>query len=142
MITRLRVEEARELLRQGKLGRLGCVVGGEAYVVPVNYLFDGECIYIHSLPGRKITALRAHPRACLQVDEIKDEYNWRSVLAFGNYEEIADPDGRERVLRDLFARLPYFTPVESRMTQVAGLPEIIVCRIRVDEITGVNESWT
>jgi len=142
MITRLHQEESRTLLREGNLARLGCVVAGEPYVVPVHYLFDDDCIYIHSLPGRKITALRAHPRACLQVDEIKDEFHWRSVLAFGSYEEITDADERERALNHLFARLPHFTPVESAMTQVAGTPETIVFRIRIDAITGVSESWS
>jgi len=47
-----------------------CIAAGWPYVVPVNYFFDGKDIYIHSLPGKKLDALRANPRACLQVDEI------------------------------------------------------------------------
>src|SRR5262245_1384454 len=46
----------------------------KAGVVPVNYLFDGEFIYIHSLPGRKIDVLRANPNACMQVDAVEDSY--------------------------------------------------------------------
>jgi hypothetical protein len=141
MLTQLSPDQSRELLRAGKLARLGCIADGEPYVVPVYYFFDGDCVYIHSLPGRKITALRAHPRACLQVDEIIDDFHWRSVLAFGRYEEITGAEERERSLCDLFARLPHFTPVESAMTQVARSPETIVFRIRVERITGVSESW-
>ena len=69
------------ILRDGALGRLGCIADEGPYVVPVNYFFDGSDIYIHSLPGRKINAMRANPRVCLQVDEIKDSYHWRSVIA-------------------------------------------------------------
>src|SRR5437870_7028643 len=54
------------------------------------YDTDDERIYSHSLPGRKINALRSHPRACLQVDEMTDDLHWRSVIAFGNFEEIDD----------------------------------------------------
>jgi len=139
MITQLHPEEARALLRAGKLGRLGCIAEGEPYVIPVNYLFEGDLIYIHSLPGRKITALRAHPRACLQVDEIKDAFNWQSVLASGTYEEITDLHERERILCALFARLPHLTPVESAMTQTTGLAETIIFRLRIDTITGLSE---
>jgi nitroimidazol reductase NimA-like FMN-containing flavoprotein (pyridoxamine 5'-phosphate oxidase superfamily) len=139
MITELGKMEARELLRQQKTGRLGCCVNGDPYVVPINYLYDGDCIYIHALPGRKIRALRNNPRACLQADEVTDEYNWRSVIAFGKYEEITEAAERERILSALYKHLPHLTPVESRMTQ--GIPEVVVFRLRIEEITGVSEYW-
>lgn len=139
MITQLHPEESHALLRHGKLGHLGCVADGEPYVIPVHYLFEGDSIYIHSLPGRKITALRAHPRACLQVDEIKDAFHWQSVLASGSYEEITDPHERERILCALFARLPHLTPVESAMSRSTGLAETIIFRLRIETITGVSE---
>ena len=70
MITHLTADEARALLASRRVGRLGCVYEGGPYVVPINYVLDGESIYTHSLPGQKIEALRANPKACLQVDEI------------------------------------------------------------------------
>jgi len=139
MINVLGMRESRELLSEKHSGRLGCCVDGEPYVVPINFLFDGEHIYIHSLPGRKIKALRNNPRACLQVDEIVDSYNWRSVIAYGNYEEITDADEREHVLANLFQHLPHLTPVESKMTE--GVSQTIVFRLRVQKITGVYEKW-
>lgn len=132
-------DEARRILMNGKLGRLGCIADGEPYVVPINYIFDGENIYIHSLGGRKIDALRANPRACLQVDEIEDAYHWRSVIAYGNYEEITDEQMRERTLAEIFRRMPHLTPVESKMAK--GMSQAIVFRLKVDLITGVGESW-
>ena len=131
--------EARSLIAAGKIGRLGCVDNGEPYVVPVNYVFEDVSIYSHSLPGRKIDALRAHPRACLQVDEIRDDFNWRSVIAFGNFEEIRVPSDRRSILGKLLARFPLLTPVESTMARDAGAPDSIVFRIVVDRITGVEE---
>jgi nitroimidazol reductase NimA-like FMN-containing flavoprotein (pyridoxamine 5'-phosphate oxidase superfamily) len=131
--------EARDFIAAGKIGRLGCVDNGEPYVVPVNYVFEEMSIYSHSLPGRKIEALRAHPRACLQVDEIRDDFNWRSVIAFGNFEEIRVPSDRRSILGKLLARFPLLTPVESTMARDAGAPDSIVFRIVVDRITGVEE---
>ena len=131
--------EARDFITAGKIGRLGCVDNGEPYVVPVNYVFEEMSIYSHSLPGRKIEALRANPRACLQVDEIRDDFNWRSVIAFGNFEEIRVPTDRRTILRKLLDRFPLLTPVESTMAQDAGAPDSIVFRIVVDRITGVEE---
>lgn len=138
-IGKLPEKEAAEVLLGQSMGRLGCIAEGEPYVVPVHYFFDGENIYLHSLPGRKIDALRINGRACLQTDDIHDSYQWRSAIAYGNYEEITDPHLRERTLAELFRRLPHLTPVESKMS--SGSNEVIVFRLRVDRITGVGESW-
>ena len=140
MVTRVLSDaEAREVIKAGKVGRLGCIDKDEPYVVPINYLVDEGSIYSHSLPGRKIDAMRAHPRACLQVDQIVDDFHWRSAIAFGNFEEIRVPSDRRSILSKLLARFPLLTPVESMMAQDAGAPDSVVFRIIVDRITGVEE---
>ncbi len=139
MIGKLTHEDGLKILNAGTLARLGCIADGEPYVVPINYLFDGENIYMHSLAGKKITALRNNPRVCLQVDEIEDAYHWRSVIVYGNYEEISDERERERVLAELFQRMPHLTPVESKMAK--GMGQTIVFRLKVESLTAVGESW-
>lgn len=138
-IGKLKDTDAMAILREGILGRLGCIASGWPYVVPVNYFFDGNDIYIHTLPGKKLDALRANSRVCLQVDEIKDSYNWRSVIAYGTFEEVSSEETRENILTRLYSRLPHMTPVESRL--VKGSKETIVFRIKVEEVTGVGEEW-
>jgi nitroimidazol reductase NimA-like FMN-containing flavoprotein (pyridoxamine 5'-phosphate oxidase superfamily) len=131
--------EARELIGAGKIGHLGCVVKGEPYVVPINYFFEDDSIYSHSLPGLKIDAMRTQPRVCFQVEEIEDNCNWRSVLAYGDFEEIRAPSDRRSVLSKLMARFPMLTPVESVMARDASAPDSVVFRIVVARITGVSE---
>jgi nitroimidazol reductase NimA-like FMN-containing flavoprotein (pyridoxamine 5'-phosphate oxidase superfamily) len=132
-------DEGRTLLSTCGIGRLGCVDDGEPYVVPINYVFDEGSVYSHSLPGRKIEALRAHQRACIQVDEIKSDFEWRSVIAFGNFEEIRVPSERSSILGKLLARFPLLTPVESVMAPDTAEPNSVVFRIRIDRITGMSE---
>ena len=139
MMRALLEEDARELLSTCRVGRLGCVDNGEPYVVPINYVFEDGSVYSHSLPGRKIEVLRANPRACLQVDEIENDFVWRSVIAYGNFEEIRVPSDRRSILSKLLARFPLLTPVESQMAQDAGAPDSVVFRIRIDRLTGVAE---
>jgi nitroimidazol reductase NimA-like FMN-containing flavoprotein (pyridoxamine 5'-phosphate oxidase superfamily) len=127
------------LLRRSRIARLGCIADGEPYVVPVNYVFDGESALVHSLPGRKTTAMRANPRVCLQVDEVEDELRWKSVLAFGNYEEISNREERSRAMNRLLACFPQLTPVESLIANDAGTPAPIVFRICIDKVTGLCE---
>src|SRR5574341_2666041 len=101
MINEIGEKESYELLRKQSIGRLGCCEDGEPYVVPVNYWFDGKSIYIHSRPGHKVDVMRANPRVCLQADEINDAYNWRSVIAFGWYEEINDSAQLDHILNEM-----------------------------------------
>jgi nitroimidazol reductase NimA-like FMN-containing flavoprotein (pyridoxamine 5'-phosphate oxidase superfamily) len=139
MIKELNQDQSRELLRKERIGRLGCIADDGPYIVPVNYAFDGECAYLHSLPGQKIEAMRARPRVCLQVDKIEDELSWKSVLAFGTYEEITNASERSEALNHLLARFSRLTPVESFIAADAGAPAPIVFRIRVSRLTGICE---
>jgi nitroimidazol reductase NimA-like FMN-containing flavoprotein (pyridoxamine 5'-phosphate oxidase superfamily) len=107
-------------------------------VVPINYVLDGESIYVHSLPGRKLVALRANPRACLQVDKVIDAYHWSSAIAFGVFEEVTDTKERDQALRALLTSFPTLTPVESVPVH-DGQSSVIIFRIRIREVSGVGE---
>ena len=139
MPTHLLESEARLIMQRGTVARLGCIHNDEPYVVPINYLLEGDKAYSHSLPGLKIDALRKNPRACLQVDEIDERVRWRSVAAFGRYEEVEEQEEREKVLRKLLARYPLLTPVEAAMAADGGPPPIVVFCIRIERITAVAE---
>lgn len=139
MITTLNDSQARELLQSERVARLGCIANGEPYITPINYSFEDDCIYSHSLAGLKIAALRSNPRACVQVDRVESDLSWRSVLAFGNFEEIIKPSERKEILNRLLQQFPLLTPVESAIAEDAGSPEVIVFRITVDRVTGVSE---
>jgi uncharacterized protein len=132
--------EAFEVVEAARIGRLGCIDDDEPYVVPINYVLHDGSIFSHSLPGKKIQAMRAHPRVCLQVDEIDDDCHWRSAIAFGRFVEIHDRDERATILGKLLSSFPKLTPVESMIVQDAAAPESIVFRIVVDRISGVEET--
>ncbi len=139
MTRSLSEREAWDVINAGKLGHLGCVDDGEPYVVPINYISIEGQIYSHSLAGRKVQAMRKHSRACLQVDRIKDDFNWQSAIAFGNFEEIRNDSERRTVLRKILEGFPKLTPVESELSRDAEPPTIVVFRLRVDRVSGVAE---
>lgn len=135
----LNERDAWDIIKAGKLGRLGCVDGDDPYVVPVNYIAIEGHIYSHSLVGRKVQALRKHARACLQVDRIQDDFHWQSAIAFGTYEEIRNDSERRTVLRKILEGFPKLTPVESELSRNPEPPVIVVFRIRVEYVSGVAE---
>ena len=139
MMKMLTDDEARKLFQTARVVRLGCIANGEPYVVPINCHFEDDCLYSHSLPGLKISGLRENPRACVQVDEIESDLNWRSAIAFGKFEEITKPNERADVLRKLLRRFPMLTPVESAIALDGAASEVIVFRIRIERLTGASE---
>jgi len=139
MMKMLNNEEARRLSDVTRVARLGCVVKGEPYVIPINCLLDGDYLYSHSLPGLKISALREYPRACVQVDEIESDLCWRSAIAFGAYEEVTKSNERAEALTKLLRKFPLLTPVESAIAVDGAAAEVVVFRIHIERLTGVSE---
>ena len=139
MMKMLNHDQARNLFQSARIVRLGCIVNGEPYVVPINCYLEDEALYSHSLPGTKIDALRATQRACVQIDEIESDLRWKSAIAFGAYEEITKPNERADVLARLLRRFPMLTPVESALVADGSPPEVIVFRVNIERLTGVAE---
>ena len=139
MVRTISEMKSRTLLQSATVGRLGCIVNDAPYIVPINFVFDNNCVYSHSLPGTKIEALRGHPRSCLQVDVIYSPLHWSSVIAFGDFKEVTDADERHQVIGKILEKFPMLTPVESTIAMDGGPSEVIVFQIEIDRISGVAE---
>lgn len=140
MIKELSEKETRELLKTRRFGHLGCVLkSGEPYVVPVNYIFKDKAIYLHSLPGQKLDALRENRKACLQVEEIKEGFGWKSAIAFGEFQEIKRTNEKIKILQEFNERFPELTPVEAMMEEEWNVGGLVAFRILVKKITGMAE---
>ncbi|HEU4510011.1 MAG TPA: pyridoxamine 5'-phosphate oxidase family protein [Pyrinomonadaceae bacterium] len=139
MMKMLSDDQSRKLFQSARVARLGCIVNNEPYVVPINCQLEEDFLYSHSLPGLKITGLRENPRACVQVDEIESDLHWKSAIAFGKFEEVTKPDERAAVLGKILKKFPLLTPVESAIALDGAAAEVIVFRIRIERLTGVEE---
>jgi len=128
-------EEIDTFLGEQRIARLGCHAGGETYVVPVIYGFDGESVVAVTTEGRKIAMLRENPAVCVEVDEYDTDGrgSWRSVIAQGVYEELSGDDvwAALEVLRERFMRS------SGRVAEPRAMSEnVVVFRIRLGELTG------
>ena len=117
MIGKLPPEEIENLLHQQFIGHLGCQDKDTVYVVPISYAYDEGNIYCHSFEGQKVAMMRNNPKVCFQVDEMKDMGNWKSVITWGNFEEIDDEMERRKALHILSARR---LPISSSITTHLG----------------------
>lgn len=139
MIKTLDENTARKFLGEQNFGHLGCTLeDGNPYVIPVNYLFIKNHIYFHSLPGKKIDALRKNGKICLQVEKIED-ICWKSVIAFGEFYEIKQTNEKIDILLEFNKQFPQLTPVEAMNHADRTPDETIVFRINIKRLTGIAE---
>jgi hypothetical protein len=127
--------EIEELLRTALVGRIGCCAHGAGgddrpFVVPLAYGYDGGAVYAHSGVGRKIRAMRAQPLVCFEVDQAEAPDRWRSVIADAFYEELTEPEARERALAVIYP--------DSDERPILP-PETIVYRLRLTAKSGRYE---
>jgi len=90
-IHELNDSECREILSRASMARLGCSLNDQPYVVPVGIAYEENEIYVFSTQGQKIKWMRSNPKVCVQVDEIRAQSDWASVIANGEYQELPEP---------------------------------------------------
>jgi uncharacterized protein len=129
-------DQIERLLRTAIVGRIAC--GGDGaveearpYLVPLAYGYDGEAVYAHSSPGRKIRLMRRQPLVAFEVDAAEAPDRWRSVIADAVYEEIVDPAARQAALRVIY-------PPPAVVPDLP--PETIVYRLRLMAKSGRYET--
>ncbi|HJW16870.1 MAG TPA: pyridoxamine 5'-phosphate oxidase family protein, partial [Flavisolibacter sp.] len=142
-------EEIKNVLTSNTLGRIGCTDGNVTYVVPITYFYNGRDIIMHSKVGMKIGMMRSNPQVCFEVDELHSFDNWKSVIAWGKYEEVLEPVEKESLMKSFVERMLYM-----KMSVTALPPEqfpirlhprdepfsFVVYKIVLDKMTGRYES--
>ena len=139
MIGELSGDEIERVLSENIIGRIGCHAFGRTYVVPITYAYDGQFVYGHSRDGMKLHMMRENPHVCFEVDRMDDVANWRSVIAWGTFEQIRGTAERERALAVLVDRIqPHLrgTPPGESMHPHEGMHASILYRIAIESKTG------
>lgn len=105
MLGNLSEIEIENLLKRQVIGRIACHADGASYLVPTNYIYDGTSIISHSTQGKKIEMMRKNPEVCFEVEEIQSIFRWQTVIAWGRFEEITDPQERGRAMQGLIHKI-------------------------------------
>ena len=130
--------EMHALLQRESFGHLGCSRDGRPYVVPMHYAYDGKDLYFFTTQGMKTKFIQSNPQVCLQVEEVNDSMNWRSVMVVGRANELTVADEMQRAMKLITERNPSLTPAISA-TQLDALGravDIALYRITPEVIDG------
>ncbi len=110
-------EEMQALLSRASFGHLGCAREGRPYVLPMNYAYDGQHIYLFTTEGMKTDFIEANPQVCFQAEEVSDPRDWQSVVIIGQAQKLTAAEDMERAMQLITQRNPTLTPALSA-TQV------------------------
>ncbi len=138
--------QCEEILKKNWYGHLGCIDNGQPYVIPITYVYEDGILYGLSLEGRKIEIMRKNPHICVQVEQIESEDDWESVICWGEFEEITDPESirdTKLLIADLHGQAvlrhekPPVSPVVKSLQK--RIDESVVYRMKPTRITGKAE---
>ncbi len=130
-----------DLLRSNDMCHIGCIDNGSPYIYPVSYIFEDGCIYCHSRHGKKLQILNDVSQVCVQVENITDFFNWKSVMGWGQFEELRGEEAYS-YLRLMVKKMnpDHLSSTELDFTSVLFCDTVY--RIRLVRVTGAFESYT
>jgi nitroimidazol reductase NimA-like FMN-containing flavoprotein (pyridoxamine 5'-phosphate oxidase superfamily) len=136
-------EEIEQFLTCARVGRLGLIVHGKPYVIPLGYAYaDGRILFHTCSRGSKMEALKENPDVCFEVDEsLSDASMYKSVVGFGKAEILSDEKVMIPHLQKLIDKYRVPQPFEEYMNRPGRNREkearaVRICTIRLDRITG------
>jgi hypothetical protein len=91
------------ILSKNNIVRIAMIDGNEPYIVPLNYGYKDNALYIHcAKEGRKIDILKNNPRVCFEIEgktELKTRpkacdwtLKFESLIGYSNVEILEDRD--------------------------------------------------
>ena len=121
MIQNLSKTEIEKVLSSHYLGRMGCCENNTPHVIPITYYYDKttQSIISHTREGMKSKIFRNNPSVCLEVEEFENLRNWKSVVVYGEVEE----------LRGGTARNALHTFVENLKKTISKLENLKVSKV-------------
>ncbi len=132
------------VIRRAVVCRLGLSQGDRAYIVPLSFGYDGQCIYFHTAAeGRKLDMLAANPQVCFEMEHdvkvIPHEtracawsMSFYSVMGTGVVREVTEPDEKVAALQVIMG---HYSPQVWEIG-AADARTVRVWRLEIEEMSG------
>ncbi len=127
------------------------ISNGVPYIVPLNYGYDKNVIYIHSASeGNKIDILRANNKVCFEIEDtttiIRKEMScdwatkYRSLVGYGLVEIITNYEQKKLGLDIIMAQ---HGRTENNVYTKNQVENIVILKLTIDHVTGKQSgNWS
>ena len=136
--------QIEEVLAGAIVCRLGLCRDNVPYVVPVNFGYKDNCLYIHtSTQGMKVDIVKVNPKVCFQIDKDVElvrapkPCDWSvrfcSVIGFGRATIVEDPAEKRRALDVI---MDHYGGLSDEPYPEEVLDKVGIIRIEIESMTG------
>lgn len=133
-----------EILAGAGICRIAMIDGNLPYLLPFNYGYRDNVIYIHCAPeGRKINILKKNKTVCFEIEDvaklIRDEVacNWttayRSLVGYGTVEIITDPGKKHEGLNII---MNHYGAAGSHNFNKNKTDSLVILKLTITSVTG------
>lgn len=139
-------EEIERIIKKCEVCHVAMVdQDGKPYLVPMNFGYNNNCIYLHSSQrGKKIDILRNNSNVCIsfstdhllrwQSEKVACSYSmkYRSVLAYGKVEFMKENEDKIIALNEIMKQ---YTNGEYKYSD-PSLNEVMVFKVNIHKLEG------
>ncbi|MCK9302022.1 MAG: pyridoxamine 5'-phosphate oxidase family protein [Bacteroidales bacterium] len=135
-----------DIMLQARYCSLAMVDGDMPYVVPMNFAFNDEFVYLHGAStGRKIDILKHNPKVCLcfccdgsiyhQDKKMACSYgmNYKSVIIYGHLSFVDNYDEKVSILNKVMEK---YTGKNDFKYGAPSVRNVGVYKVKIEEISG------
>jgi nitroimidazol reductase NimA-like FMN-containing flavoprotein (pyridoxamine 5'-phosphate oxidase superfamily) len=139
-----------EIIADSEICRVAMIDGEVPYILPFNYGYKDQCIYIHSASeGKKIDLLKKNNKVCFEIEQkaeivaheiaCKWATTYRSVVGYAEVGIIADFNKKEEGLKIIMAH--YGVSGETSFEKIP-VDSMVILKLTITEITGKqSKNW-
>jgi len=84
----LRREEIEDIIGRNQVGRIAFAFHVRVDIQPIHYVYERGWLYGRTSEGEKIATLHHNQWVAFEIDEIRDTFDWRSVVIHGSFWRI------------------------------------------------------
>ena len=139
------IKEIEAIIKKAEVCRLGLAADSIPYVIPVNYGYEDNCLYIHcSKKGRKLGMIKQNNTICFEMDidaEIKERghsaCDWtttfRSVIGYGEAFFVEKSEQKKKALDIIMRHYSGKTSFEYRKDAIEN---VAIIKIVITHLSG------
>jgi nitroimidazol reductase NimA-like FMN-containing flavoprotein (pyridoxamine 5'-phosphate oxidase superfamily) len=142
-----------EILSTSEICRLGFIDKNRPYILPFNYGYQDNCIYVHCAnEGKKIDLIKQNNQVCIEIEQsakiekyekaCKWTTKYRSLIGYGLVEIITDYEQKRQGL-DIIMRHNGANSSHNLNYERNKVDSMSILKIEITEMTGKQSSnWT
>ncbi len=135
-----------DIIRRCRVCRLAMCDNDQPYIVPLNFGYDGCCLYFHAAPeGRKIDLIRRNNRVGFEFDILHDIVTAQQACDWGARYESVIGSGTAEIVDDLETRKTALVCIMRQYGSDANdfpedrMKKTLIIRVRIMTISGKSK---